>query len=118
MLVALLVLLLIVFVVFPLVGMAIWAIITTVIVGLIIGALGRLAVPGRQPIGLLATTVCGLCGSIVGGFLGDRVFYVRGFGTTLLEIAVAAIAVLLFTGVGRRRLARSGRSAGAWPGAR
>ncbi|MGH9115014.1 MAG: GlsB/YeaQ/YmgE family stress response membrane protein, partial [Acidimicrobiales bacterium] len=112
MLLALIVLLVILFVVFPLVGMAAWAIISTLIVGLIIGALGRLAVPGRQPIGLLATAVCGLCGSIVGGFLGDRVFYVGGLGTTLLEIAVAAIAVALFAGLGRRRLARGARGPG------
>lgn len=37
--------------------------------GLIIGAIARLLVPGRQPIGLLATMALGVVGSFVGGFL-------------------------------------------------
>lgn len=44
-----------------LIGWAIW--------GLIIGAIARLLVPGRQPIGLLATMALGVVGSFIGGFL-------------------------------------------------
>ena len=35
--------------------------------GLVVGALARFALPGRQPMGCLATIACGLVGSFVGG---------------------------------------------------
>jgi uncharacterized membrane protein YeaQ/YmgE (transglycosylase-associated protein family) len=41
------------------------------IVGLIAGAIARLLVPGRDPMGWLGTLVLGLVGSLIGGFLGD-----------------------------------------------
>lgn len=92
--------LVILFVVLPLVGLALWALVSTVVVGLVIGALGRLVVPGVQPIGFLATVGSGLCGSIVGGFVGQHVIGAGWFPTVLLEIAVAAGLVALLT---RRR---------------
>jgi uncharacterized membrane protein YeaQ/YmgE (transglycosylase-associated protein family) len=92
------VLLLIFFVGFPLLGMAVWAIFTTIVVGLILGALGRLLVPGAQRIGLVLTVLAGLCGSILGGFVGSRVLYIGHFGTLLLEIGVSALAVYLLSG--------------------
>lgn len=93
MILALFVLLLVLFVVFPLAGMALWALITTLVVGLILGALGRLVVPGRQRISMLATALAGIIGAIVGGYLGDRVLYLSWFPTLLLEIGVAALLV-------------------------
>jgi uncharacterized membrane protein YeaQ/YmgE (transglycosylase-associated protein family) len=42
--------------------------------GLIIGALGRLLVPGRQPLGCLVTTLVGIGGSLVGGWVGEILF--------------------------------------------
>ena len=47
-----------------------WAI----IIGLIAGALARLAVPGRDDMSIVATLVLGLVGSLVGGFLGWLIF--------------------------------------------
>ena len=44
------------------------------IIGLIVGALARLIVPGRDPMGLLGTAVLGIVGSFVGGFLGYILF--------------------------------------------
>lgn len=105
-LVALLVILVLLFVILPLIGLALWAFITTVVVGLVIGGVARLVVPGQQPIGLLATVVCGLCGSILGGFFGQHVFHVGHFPTVLLEIAVAVGAVLLASRMDGRRLTR------------
>ncbi|MDQ2726879.1 MAG: GlsB/YeaQ/YmgE family stress response membrane protein [Actinomycetota bacterium] len=100
---ALIVILVLLFVVLPIIGLALWTLITTIVVGLIIGALGRLVIPGQQPIGLVATVVCGLSGSIIGGFVGQHVGAGR-FASVLLEIVVAALAVLLVTSAGRRRL--------------
>lgn len=52
----------------------IWFIIVLLVVGLIVGALARLIVPGRDPMGLLGTAVLGIVGSFVGGFLGYILF--------------------------------------------
>jgi uncharacterized membrane protein YeaQ/YmgE (transglycosylase-associated protein family) len=45
-----------------------------IIVGLIAGALARLLVPGRDPMGIGATILLGIVGSFVGGFLADVLF--------------------------------------------
>lgn len=74
------------------------------IVGLVAGFLARLLVPGRDPMGLLATLALGLVGSFVGGFLARAVFGdndgVGWFGAT-----VGAVVVLLLWNafVGRQR---------------
>jgi uncharacterized membrane protein YeaQ/YmgE (transglycosylase-associated protein family) len=41
------------------------------LIGLVAGALARLVVPGRDPMGWGGTILLGLVGSLVGGFLGD-----------------------------------------------
>ena len=92
---ALFIVLLVLFVVFPIAGMALWALITTVIFGLIIGALGRLVVPGPQRIGFWPTVLAGISGSLLGGFIGSAVLHVGWLGTTLLQIGVAAAVVAL-----------------------
>ena len=51
-----------------------WFILLVLGVGLVIGAIARLIVPGRNPIGLLGTWLLGIAGSFVGGFLGYLVF--------------------------------------------
>lgn len=50
-------------------GILIW-----LLVGLIAGALARLLVPGKDPMGWLGTLVLGLVGSLIGGFLGNLIF--------------------------------------------
>ena len=45
------------------------ALIAWLVVGLIAGALARLLVPGRDPMGFAGTLLLGLAGSIVGGLL-------------------------------------------------
>jgi uncharacterized membrane protein YeaQ/YmgE (transglycosylase-associated protein family) len=105
---ALFIILLLLFVVLPVAGLALWAVLTTIVVGLIIGGLGRLLVPGHQRIGLLATILAGLCGSIVGGFIGQHVLGVGGFGTVLIEIAFAAAIVALVKNSRTHRVGSSG----------
>lgn len=106
---ALVLLLVVLFIALPLAGLAAWALISTVVVGLIIGGLGRLLVPGHQPIGLLTTFLLGLVGSIVGGFLGNHVIHTGGFVTVLLEIGVAAVLVATVSGIDSRRALGGGR---------
>ena len=96
-------LLVVVFVILPLVGWAIWLVISTAIIGAIFGAIGRLLVPGHQPIGVLATICCGWAGSIVGGIIG-RVAGLHHFATILIEIGVSAGAVAILSGGTRARV--------------
>ncbi len=44
------------------------------IIGLIAGALARLIMPGRDPMGLLATLALGIVGSIVGGLFSSLIW--------------------------------------------
>jgi uncharacterized membrane protein YeaQ/YmgE (transglycosylase-associated protein family) len=68
-----------------------------VVTGVIIGALARLLLPGRQAVGLLATFLYGLGGSLLGGILAD-VFDLGGLVQFILAIAVAALLIALFAG--------------------
>jgi uncharacterized membrane protein YeaQ/YmgE (transglycosylase-associated protein family) len=45
-----------------------------IVVGLIVGVIARLIVPGRQPMGWIATILLGVAGSFVGGSLGTIIF--------------------------------------------
>lgn len=82
-------------------------IIVWLLIGLVAGAIARLLVPGRDPIGFLGTMILGLVGSIVGGFLGDVLlggdedFSPAGL---IGSIIGAVIALLIYRAVvGRRR---------------
>jgi len=48
-------------------------IVILIIIGLIAGAVARLLVPGRDPIGILGTILLGIAGSFVGGFLWNLI---------------------------------------------
>jgi uncharacterized membrane protein YeaQ/YmgE (transglycosylase-associated protein family) len=49
-------------------------IVAMVIIGVIAGYLGRLLVPGRNPMSVVQTIALGIVGSFVGGFLGYVLF--------------------------------------------
>ena len=63
--------------------------------GLIIGALGRLVLPGRQEISLLATALVGIGASLLGGILAN-LFDVGWLVQFLVAVALAAIGIMLF----------------------
>ena len=64
------------------------------VIGLVAGALARLLVPGRDPMGLLATLVLGLVGAFVGGVLAEALFD-DSDGVSLFGSTVGAVIVLL-----------------------
>jgi uncharacterized membrane protein YeaQ/YmgE (transglycosylase-associated protein family) len=85
------------------------------VAGLIIGALARLLVPGRQKIGLLWTLVLGVVGSVVGGTLANAIgagsiFELNFIG--FIAAVVVSVAVLtvaegsLGSGRDKKRLER------------
>jgi uncharacterized membrane protein YeaQ/YmgE (transglycosylase-associated protein family) len=70
--------------------------------GLIIGALGRLVLPGRHDISLLATVLIGIGASLLGGVLAN-LFDVGWFIQFLVAVVLAAVGVTLFASDQRRR---------------
>ena len=87
--------------------MTVTGIITALIVGLIIGALGRLVVPGKQNIPLWLTLVIGVVAALLGTALArfTGLAETRGIdgGEIIFQVAFAAIGVALVAGVGGRR---------------
>ena len=70
--------------------------------GLVIGALGRLVLPGRHDISLLATVLIGIGASLLGGVLAN-LFDVGWFIQFLVAVVLAAVGVTLFASEQRRR---------------
>lgn len=62
--------------------------------GLIVGALARLALPGKDPMGLLATMAIGLVGSFLGGVLVAVVTGDRQAGSGFFAAFVGSVLVL------------------------
>ena len=87
------------------------SIIAFIVIGLLAGLIARALMPGRQSMGLIATTLLGMAGSLVGGFVGSLL---RGgspsYGTlhseSLIASILGALVVLFLVGLagrGRRR---------------
>ncbi|MFN6553819.1 GlsB/YeaQ/YmgE family stress response membrane protein [Mycolicibacterium septicum] len=89
--------------------MTITGIISAILIGIAIGVIGRLIVPGRQPIGILVTILVG----IVSAFIGTALARAMGIPTAtsgvdwlelLVQVIVAALGVALISALmGRRR---------------
>ena len=80
-------------------------IIGTIVIGLIVGALGRLIVPGRDPMGIIGTILLGIAGSVIGGFIGRALFH-DAKAHFILAVIVSALIILVLrrSGFGRRRV--------------
>ena len=67
-------------------------------IGLIVGAVARLLVPGPTPIGILATIGAGMAGAFIGGFVGRLLFgpnLTNGWSFVLSVVAAAAVVWLV-----------------------
>lgn len=74
------------------------------IVGLIVGALAKLIVPGRDPGGIFITMLLGVAGALVAGVLGRLLgLYAPGQGAGFLMSTAGAILLLLIYRLFRRR---------------
>jgi uncharacterized membrane protein YeaQ/YmgE (transglycosylase-associated protein family) len=64
-------------------------------IGLIVGAVARVVVPGNAPMGIGATIGAGLVGAFVGGFLGRLLFgpHLTSLWSFVLAVLVAAAVV-------------------------
>ncbi len=87
-------------------------IISLIIIGLVAGALARLLVPGRDPMGIGGTILLGIVGSFLGGFLGYVLFHKdsdQGFfqpAGIFGSIIGAIIALLIYRHFSRSRRSR------------
>jgi uncharacterized membrane protein YeaQ/YmgE (transglycosylase-associated protein family) len=94
--------------------MTVSSILVALVVGLVIGALGRLVVPGKQNIPIWLTMLIGVVAALLGTVLA-RAFGVNtdaggviNWAELAFQVVLAAIGVALVAGVGgrRRRLTR------------
>jgi uncharacterized membrane protein YeaQ/YmgE (transglycosylase-associated protein family) len=66
-----------------------------IIVGLIVGAIAKLIMPGHDPGGIIVTMLLGIAGSLVAGFLGRAAgWYTEGQSAGFFASIVGAIIIL------------------------
>ncbi|ONH23127.1 GlsB/YeaQ/YmgE family stress response membrane protein [Pseudofrankia asymbiotica] len=89
-----------------------WTIIAWIVLGLIAGAVARVLVPGRDPMGIGATILLGIVGSFIGGFLGYLLFG-KDLGEGALQpsgiigsIIGAILALVIYRAASHRRVLR------------
>ena len=94
--------------------MTITGVFSAILIGIVVGVIGRLLVPGRQPIGWLVTIGVG----IVSAFIGTAIARALGIPTAtagidwlelLVQVIVAAIGVALVSALLGRRTGVLGR---------
>jgi uncharacterized membrane protein YeaQ/YmgE (transglycosylase-associated protein family) len=73
-----------------------------ILVGLVIGGLGRLAVPGRQPIGCLMTMLIGILGAVAGLAIARSANIDWWLLVLGCQVGVAAVGVLVVSQLTRR----------------
>lgn len=88
--------------------MTVTGFVSAIIIGLIIGALGRLVLPGRQSIPIWLTIVVGIIAALIGSAIARAAGWVDTEGLDWLEIiiqvALAAVGVALVSGLRRSRV--------------
>ena len=79
------------------------------IMGLIVGGLARLIMPGRDPMGCLMTALLGIAGSIAGGFIGQLICgkvqsegYFTPSKSWILSLVGALLLLLIYRMISRR----------------
>jgi uncharacterized membrane protein YeaQ/YmgE (transglycosylase-associated protein family) len=87
-------------------------IVGAIFIGLVVGALARLILPGRQNIGVIMTILLGAIGSFVGSWVTYRLISTANQGkfeltAFLVGIIVAVILIAIYVGLTGRRSTRS-----------
>jgi uncharacterized membrane protein YeaQ/YmgE (transglycosylase-associated protein family) len=69
-----------------------------IIFGLIAGALAKFIMPGDDPGGFIVTTIIGIVGAVIGGFIAVQLGWgdVTGFDVRSFVIAIVGALILLF----------------------
>jgi uncharacterized membrane protein YeaQ/YmgE (transglycosylase-associated protein family) len=77
-----------------------WLILVSLFIGLVVGAIARLLVPGPTPMGLLATAGAGILGSLGAAFVGRLIWGPTFNAGWIASVLGAMVVVYLFS---RRR---------------
>src|SRR6266487_6786001 len=101
--------------------MVIGSIIALLVMGLLVGVVAKMLVPGRDPGGLIVTAIIGVLGALLGGFLATEVLNrsgTLGFNlyTFMVGLVGAVILLLLYHVVAGPRGYRRGGSRGGYRG--
>jgi uncharacterized membrane protein YeaQ/YmgE (transglycosylase-associated protein family) len=68
----------------------------TLVIGLVIGAVAKFLMPGRDPGGFIITTLLGIAGAFVATFLGRALgLYAEGSGAGFIMSVIGAMLLLL-----------------------
>jgi uncharacterized membrane protein YeaQ/YmgE (transglycosylase-associated protein family) len=78
-----------------------------IVAGLVIGALARLIKPGKQNLGLIATLLLGLAGSVIGGVVANLLGTGDIFELNVLGFIVAVVAAVLLIGIAETLVGRN-----------
>jgi uncharacterized membrane protein YeaQ/YmgE (transglycosylase-associated protein family) len=84
-----------------------------ILFGFVVGLIARAIMPGKDPLGLVGTTLLGIIGALAAGWVGQAFgWYTATDGAGFIAATVGAIVVLaIYYGVtGRKRLTRHGFS--------
>jgi len=89
--------------------MTIASILGAIVIGAIIGALGRLVLPGKQDIGILLTIVVGIVAALIGTFIVGSLQSTKGLDwiEIIVQVVLAAIGISIVAGIkggGRNRV--------------
>ena len=72
------------------------AIIWTLIIGLIVGAIAKLLMPGKDPGGFIITILIGIAGAFLAGFIGRALhWYAEGEAAGFIASIVGAMILLI-----------------------
>ncbi len=73
-------------------------IISTIIFGLVVGAIARFVLPGEQKMGWILTCLLGIGGSVVGGFVAQALGFPIGEGRAWIASIIGAVGLLFIVG--------------------
>jgi uncharacterized membrane protein YeaQ/YmgE (transglycosylase-associated protein family) len=72
-----------------------WGLLTTIIIGFIVGVIAKFIMPGKENMGFILTTLLGIAGSIVATYAGQAVgWYEAGQGAGWIGSIVGAFLLL------------------------
>jgi uncharacterized membrane protein YeaQ/YmgE (transglycosylase-associated protein family) len=92
--------------------MSIGGIVLALVIGLVAGLIARAVIPGKQDLGIVATVVLGLIGSVVGNLLaslllrGELEFHLGGWWASILGAILVLAVYVAVAGRGRRSVSR------------
>jgi uncharacterized membrane protein YeaQ/YmgE (transglycosylase-associated protein family) len=82
--------------------MTLGGLLSIILTGLVVGALGRLAVPGKDPMPIWLTILIGLVGAFIGGGIAVALGFGVG-GIFVISVLVATLIVIAYRRIVQKR---------------